>query len=245
MNWRDLFYFSRGERRALTLLFVLITLTWIAILYTDTHRTPATEKRATALAATDTTPPDSAARPSKQTRPTPRPNEKERKTPDAAKPSRRFASYSTSRSYKPRYPKVEKYPPGTVIDLNMADTTELKKIPGIGSVFARRIVRYRKALGGFYTVEQLGEVYGIDEERYRSMKSWFSVSVSAICQLNVNQMSAKELAAHPYVSYRQARAIEELVRRKGHLRGWEELSLLEEFTEADRERLLPYLSFAP
>lgn len=50
-----------------------------------------------------------------------------------------------------------KYQPGTVINLNEADTTELKKIPGIGSAIARMIVNYRTQLGGFYKIEQLQE----------------------------------------------------------------------------------------
>ena len=37
----------------------------------------------------------------------------------------------------PRYERVEKYEPGTLVDLNKADTAELKKIPGIGSGIAR------------------------------------------------------------------------------------------------------------
>ena len=35
MNWRDLLYFSQGERRALTLLLCLISISWIILLLTD------------------------------------------------------------------------------------------------------------------------------------------------------------------------------------------------------------------
>ena len=142
-----------------------------------------------------------------------------------------------------RYPKTEKYPVGTIIELNSADTITLKKVPGIGSAFARRIVKYRDLLGGFYSVEQLAEVYGIEEERYNAMKSWFKVDLSAIRPLRANYMPAKELACHPYVNYKQAHSIERLVRQKGKLQGWENLSLLEEFTAFDRKRLEAYLSF--
>ena len=92
-------------------------------------------------------------------------------------------------------------------------------VPGIGSVFAKRIIKYRDLLGGFYSVEQLGEVYGIDEDRYEAMKSWFSVDPSVISHLFVNQLSAKKLASHPYVSYKQARIIEKMIRKKGKLQG--------------------------
>ncbi|MEM9858315.1 MAG: helix-hairpin-helix domain-containing protein, partial [Bacteroidota bacterium] len=45
-------------------------------------------------------------------------------------------------------------------DINEADTTQLKQLKGIGSVFSRRILKYRKLLGGFVTSDQLSEVYG-------------------------------------------------------------------------------------
>lgn len=96
-----------------------------------------------------------------------------------------------SKPHFPSYPKAEKWPQGTVVELNSADTTALKMVPGIGSVFAKRIIKYRDLLGGFYSVEQLGEVYGIDEDRYEAMKSWFSVDPSVISHLFVNQLSAK------------------------------------------------------
>ena len=40
MNWRDLLYFSKGERRALALLLCLITISWILLLWTNTKRMP-------------------------------------------------------------------------------------------------------------------------------------------------------------------------------------------------------------
>jgi hypothetical protein len=138
---------------------------------------------------------------------------------------------------------TEKFRAGTVVELNTADTATLKKIPGIGSVFAGRIVKYRTLLGGFYSVAQLREVYGIDEERYLSLEGWFHADTSFIARLPVNYLPSDSLSKHPYITYRQARAIQQLCRRKGRLNGWESLRLLEEFTESDRERLSAYMSF--
>src|SRR5665647_1059817 len=47
------------------------------------------------------------------------------------------------------------------LDLNSADSLHLLEIPGIGPVFASRIIRYRTLLGGYYAVDQLREVYGM------------------------------------------------------------------------------------
>ena len=242
MKWRDLLYFSKGERQALTLLLSLIAMAWIAIILTDFSRTKVLPddlvtdnmKQDTSLPITPN------GNPPNPTRKENKFHSKENKVPSERNPKR---IRRESKPHFPSYPKAEKWPQGTVVELNSADTTALKMVPGIGSVFAKRIIKYRDLLGGFYSVEQLGEVYGIDEERYEAMKSWFSVDPSVISHLFVNQLSAKELASHPYVSYKQARIIEKMIRKKGKLQGWEDLSLLEEFPEHEQQRLRYYLSF--
>ena len=147
---------------------------------------------------------------------------------------------STSR---PNYPRAEKFTEGTIVELNTADTTILKKIPGIGSAYARRIVSYRNLLRGYFDITQLAEVYGIDEERYTNFSPWFSADPELIKKLNVNELPLDSLVRHPYISYAQAKVITQLRRQKGKLTGWENLKLLNEFTEIDRIRLVHYLSF--
>lgn len=240
MNWRDLLYFSKGERRALTLLLCLITTSWIILMLTDNKTEPVTnncievpvtaQKIQNIVAKTE--------KPENTKTPT-----SERKKSFLRKKQQYHPNETKKTSGRANFKRTEKYPAGTVVELNSADTTILKKVPGIGSTFARRIVKYRELLGGFYSVSQLREVYGIDEERYNAMKSWFSANVSLIRHLRVDEMSIKELSKHPYINYKQARVIERLRKQKGKLSGWENLELLEEFTETDKERLTPYLSF--
>lgn len=212
MKWRDLLYFSKGERQALTLLLSLIAMAWIAIIGTDFYRS---QFQTVPLANTgikqDSSRIYSNKTPSNSIRKEKESHSNETKIPSEWK-SKRIRR--ESKPHFPSYPQAEKWPQGTVVELNSADTTALKMVPGIGSVFAKRIIKYRDLLGGFYSVEQLGEVYGIDEERYEAMKSWFSVDPSVISHLFVNQLSAKELASHPYVSYKQARIIEKMIRKK-------------------------------
>lgn len=145
--------------------------------------------------------------------------------------------------YRSSYPVSVKYKAGTVVELNTADTLVLKRVPGIGSVFAWRIVKYRRLLGGFVSVGQLKEVYGIDESRYGKLEPWFRVDASRARCLQVNRLPADSLRRHPYLDYKQARILEELRRQNGRLTGWSDIELLEEFTAFDKERLSPYLSF--
>lgn len=135
--------------------------------------------------------------------------------------------------------RVFKYPIGTMVNLNTADTTELKKIPGIGSVTARRIVTYRNRIGGFYAVNQLKDI----DLNTQQFAPWFSVDNNETTRINLNKVSVDRLRNHPYFSFYQARAIEELRKKKGSLKSLDELSLLEEFTEEDFERMKYYVSF--
>ncbi|MDR2627906.1 MAG: helix-hairpin-helix domain-containing protein [Dysgonamonadaceae bacterium] len=136
-----------------------------------------------------------------------------------------------------------KYPLGTQVDIATADTTELKKIPRIGSAFANRIVKYRQLLGGYYCVEQIREVYGMSPELYQAILPWLKIGEEQIEELPVNTASVERLKAHPYIRFYRAKAIVDLRRKKGKLQSPDDLFLLEEFTEADLLRLTHYLSF--
>lgn len=132
-----------------------------------------------------------------------------------------------------------KYSPGTMVDLNRADTAELKKIPGIGSGIARMIVGYRARLGGFCRIEQLGEI-NLDVEKLRP---WFEVDASAISRLPVNKASVDRLRRHPYLNFYQAKVVVEHRKKHGKITSLKSLALYDEFTEADFRRLEPYLLF--
>ena len=138
-----------------------------------------------------------------------------------------------------RWPKAFKYPEGTLVDANTADTTELKKIPGIGSGIARAIVRYRERLGGFYTLQQLEEIKYMTPELLR----WFRLGSDSVRPLDINRAGLDQLRAHPYLNFYQAKVIVEHRRKRGKITSLSQLSLYEEFTEKDLERIAAYLRF--
>ena len=131
----------------------------------------------------------------------------------------------------------------TVLEINSADTAELMLLRGIGRYTATRIIRYRQALGGFYSVRQLYEVPELPADRADSLLSHFVVDTALITPVLVNRSSVKLLQRHPYISYPQAQQLYDLRRRKLRLSSLDELSAI--FTPDELHRLTPYLRFDP
>ena len=135
--------------------------------------------------------------------------------------------------------RAYKYPEGTLVDVNTADTTELKKVPGIGSGIAKAIVSYRERLGGFCSVEQLEEVDYVTP----ALLKWFKLEKPSVRKLDINKMTLDALRSHPYLNFYQARVIVEHRRKKGPIKSLSQLALYEEFTEKDLKRLSAYINF--
>ena len=136
-----------------------------------------------------------------------------------------------------RYP--EKLAQGETIDLNAGDTTIYKKVPGIGSYYARKINEYRNKLGGFVSIDQLDEIADFPQEA----KAYFVLTKTSPAKIRINLLSLNELRRHPYISYAQARAIVDHRRLSGAFHSLQELSLLPEFPAGAIARLEPYINY--
>lgn len=135
---------------------------------------------------------------------------------------------------------IQKFPEGTVVDINDSDTNMLKKIPGIGSYYASKICKYREQLGGFVSTRQISEIEGLPKDVAR----WFSVTETpTIRKTNVNKASFKELVRHPYLSFEQVKVIFTYRRKYGDLHSWQDLRLDDNFPPAAVEKLVPYFVF--
>ena len=157
-----------------------------------------------------------------------------------------YEAYKAQNTYKPnkgndrdtlRYPLKLKV--GEHINLVTADTTQLKKIPGIGSGWARAILNYGKRLGGYVAVGQLQEIEGFPEETL----PYFSIANPQTEKINLNTATLAQLRKHPYVNFYQAKAICDYRRLKGRLINLSQLHLLKDFTPEAIERLRPYVAF--
>jgi DNA uptake protein ComE-like DNA-binding protein len=138
--------------------------------------------------------------------------------------------------------KFDKLAEPVIIDLNTADTTSLKRLRGIGSVFAARICKFRDYLGGFYSVEQLREVYNLSEVTYQSVLPYIKVDTSYIRKININFCSIEELKKHPYCKYDQARKVVSYRSHSGRYKSVYDLLEDSVLSQPDFNRLSPYLT---
>jgi DNA uptake protein ComE-like DNA-binding protein len=94
-----------------------------------------------------------------------------------------------------------------LVELNSADSTQLVKLNGIGSVFANRIIKYRDLLGGFYSTSQLLEVYNFSEETFRNIENNITADTLLIRKIRINFAEYPELLRHPYFNKKQVEAV--------------------------------------
>lgn len=125
------------------------------------------------------------------------------------------------------------------IVLNTADTTELRKVPGIGAYYAKEIVRHGKWLGGFVSVDQLDEIEGFPQEA----KKYFVIQQASPKKLNVNKLSLQELRKHPYINYYMAKTIVDYRRLHGDIKSLEDLRFSKDFPPEVIRRLEPYVEY--
>ena len=148
-------------------------------------------------------------------------------------------------TYIPSAPPYSKGPAGIyarakIVDANIADSSALIALPGIGSKLSQRIINFRDRLGGFYSVEQVKETFGLPDSVYQKIKPMLQVS-GVVKQLNVNSASADELKLHPYIKYHLANALVEYRKQHGNYQSLEEIKKIMILTDEIYQKLHPYL----
>ncbi len=128
-------------------------------------------------------------------------------------------------------------------DINEADSLQLLRIYGIGPALSRRIRTFRDRLGGFISLNQLQEVYGLDTAVVREMKKKFVVRDEFLPrQIKLNTATLEDLIHHPYIKRREALAILSYRLQHGAFQAFEELLEINLLTPQWIDRVQPYLT---
>jgi DNA uptake protein ComE-like DNA-binding protein len=127
------------------------------------------------------------------------------------------------------------------IEINSADSADLLtlKIPGY---LITKILEYREQLGGFSSRFQLLEIYHFPENIFERIHSLIQVDTSLIRPLGINLKTEEELALHPYLSYKEAKAILLYRKNNGHIKNQEDFEKIIAIQPETKERLKPYLA---
>lgn len=130
------------------------------------------------------------------------------------------------------------------INLNEADSLSLLPLPGIGPVFAGRIVKYRNLLGGFVDAEQLIEVYGMKRATLELVTRSIYLDSSLIRTLNIDSAGFRELLRHPYLEYEHVKALVNYRDAMGHISTLKELSQNMILPDSVLDKVAPYLEIS-
>jgi competence ComEA-like helix-hairpin-helix protein len=129
------------------------------------------------------------------------------------------------------------------VNINTCDTSALIALPGIGSKLAARIVNFRNKLGGFYSINQVGETYGLPDSTFQKIKSYLNVDEDGIKKTNINSATKDQLKMHPYIKWNLANAIVEYRNQHGNFKSLEDLKNIELIDEYTLQKISPYLTF--
>lgn len=140
----------------------------------------------------------------------------------------------------PRFRKPTRQSLGAV-DINSADSAELEALPWIGEKLAGRIIRFREGCGGLYAIDQLAGIYGLSDTVFLHFRPYLRLGKKELRGLRINVWNTDSLTTHPYIQYRQAKAIVAYRAQHGVFRSAEELLKIPAVDSVWLEKIRPYL----
>lgn len=147
-----------------------------------------------------------------------------------------FKKNTTPDSYRDKKPFPQ------TIDINTSDTAAFISLPGIGSKLAQRIIAFRDKLGGFYSVDQIKETYGLPDSTFIKIKSKLIFAGSGVKQININTATVDEMKSHPYIRYAIANAILQYRTQHGNFSSIDDIKKIMVVTDEVFTKVSPYLT---
>lgn len=129
-----------------------------------------------------------------------------------------------------------------VVDINTAQPEEMRNIPGMENGLQYRIVKFREKLGGFISLEQVKETYGMTDSAFTAMQPYIKFVPTAIAKININAASDFELNAHPYITKPVAKAIALYRTQHGNYQSVTDIKKIAFIKEEVFQKIAPYLT---
>lgn len=151
-----------------------------------------------------------------------------------------FSAVKSESSYPDHaYPK-EKFS-SAPLDLNTVTVSELESLPGIGTVLAERIIKYRTSLGGYRFVDQLKECYGLPPETFEKILPRLTINQPP-ATIAINSVDFKTFN-HPYLNKKMIRLLQAYKVQHGPFTDVSDLRKIYPPDSTWCDRLLPYINF--
>ncbi len=131
-----------------------------------------------------------------------------------------------------------------LLDINTSDSSALVTLPGIGPVLSMRIIRYRNLLGGFWSVNQLKEIYGLPEETFVKISSRLYADTLKIRKIKINAADYREMIRHPYFRKEEVQAIIKYSKLEGFIKDIEDLYHNNILTRETLQKIKPYIDYS-
>lgn len=128
------------------------------------------------------------------------------------------------------------------VDINQADSSTLTQLKGIGPVLAKKIIAYRKSLGGYIALNQLREVYSFSDSVFQELSAKLYADSSQIQRININTAQLVDLQSHPYIDKKTAIYIVEIREKEGKFTDIEQIRLLPLMNAKKYRKIAPYLT---
>ena len=128
-----------------------------------------------------------------------------------------------------------------LIELNVADSTQLTTLKGIGPFFAKTIIKYRNSIGGFVNKQQLMEVWKFDQEKFDEIEKFITVDASKIKKVNINTCEAADLKS-TYIKWNVANAIVNYRKNHGKYSSLEDIKKTDLVDDETYRKIVSYLT---
>ena len=128
------------------------------------------------------------------------------------------------------------------IEVNQADSLSWISLKGVGPKTTQQIMKYRKKLGGFHSIDQLKEVYLVNEELFKNISENLVVNDTLLNKIDVNKVTLDQLKAHPYFNWNLSNSIVNYRFQHGE---YENLNKIKEILLVNEEiyrKIAPYLT---
>ena len=112
----------------------------------------------------------------------------------------------------------------------------------MGNGMGFRIFNYRERLGGFISLQQIKETFGMNDSSLQLMTPFLRLNSTIIQKININTATDFQLSKHPYIDRNMAKAIVLYRLQHGNYPTIEHIKKIVFIKETVYQKIVPYIT---